>query len=457
MKLSESEKANPQDYFLQSGVDGEGNPIYNLLHEFVDDYLPFKSIRKKVFDGQADIVIQSDTIQIYWKSNLIAEAQLDGQVEVAPDDWQGQLFSFADANISKITEVDDGEGGTIPITPFYRAYVVKDIPALGITDAVLGLDIHWAFKDTKLSFYLDAPGFNARIRWQCRVKDSAVAWTDNTDPENPIYHRGLNFNVSDYEGAVNKGSQADPEAGWTQHWWTFEPDGKQIDPADARTPLERYEQGVGLVVDPYLSVDEQATYFDITMDGVVARVWDNGSESFIGKIYDKDAVGTTDLFSFGSKVVVGGTTYAISEDVGIVVTLIENTPLRVILRAQGNFESSAQADLSGEQDSVLWMIFYPDRIAMRIELNVTASITLSDNAANGLIFMDSVIANLTSEDSKYESGGSETDAGGDGSQAGADYIATLATEIDIMGVAIENTLGGGTGTYVQYIDDPGVR
>jgi hypothetical protein len=204
------------------------------------------------------------------------------------------------------------------------------------------------------------------------------------------------------------------------------------------------------------SVDEQATYFDITMDGVVARVWDNGSESFIGKIYDKDAVGTTDLFSFGSKVVVGGTTYAISEDVGIVVTLIENTPLRVILRAQGNFESSAQADLSGEQDSVLWMIFYPDRIAMRIELNVTASITLSDNAANGLIFMDSVIANLTSEDSKYESGGSETDAGGDGSQAGADYIATLATEIDIMGVAIENTLGGGTGTYVQYIDDPGV-
>jgi hypothetical protein len=57
MNLTESEKANPQDYFLQSGVDGEGNPIYDLLHEFVDDYLPFKSIRKKVFDGDADIVI----------------------------------------------------------------------------------------------------------------------------------------------------------------------------------------------------------------------------------------------------------------------------------------------------------------------------------------------------------------------------------------------------------------
>jgi hypothetical protein len=123
MKLSESEKTNPQDYFLQSGVDANGNPIYDLLHEFIDDYLPAKAIRKKVFDGNADIVILADTIQIYWKGGLIAEAQLDGQVEVAPDDWQGQLFSFADANISKITEVDDGEGGTIPITPFYRACI----------------------------------------------------------------------------------------------------------------------------------------------------------------------------------------------------------------------------------------------------------------------------------------------------------------------------------------------
>lgn len=206
----------------------------------------------------------------------------------------------------------------------------------------------------------------------------------------------------------------------------------------------------------YLRVDEQATYFDIYMDGVVARVWNNGSEAFIGKIYDKDAVGTTDLFSFGSKVVVGGTTYAISEDTGISVTMIENTPLRVVLRAQGNFEDSSQSDLSGEQDSVLYMIFYPDKIAMRIELNVTASITLSDNAINGLIFMDSVVGNLTNEDSKYESSSSEADAGGDGSQTSADYIATLSDECNVQGIMIDSSLGGGTGTYVQYIDDPGV-
>jgi hypothetical protein len=141
MKLTRSEKTNPQDYFLQSGVDENGNPIYDLLQEFIDDYLPNKAIRKKVFDGNADIVILADTIQIYWKGNLIAEAQLDGQVETSPGVWQGQLFSFADANIQKITET--------PGEPFYRAYEVKDVPALGIVDAVFGMDCHWAFKDTK--------------------------------------------------------------------------------------------------------------------------------------------------------------------------------------------------------------------------------------------------------------------------------------------------------------------
>jgi hypothetical protein len=699
MKLTRSEQANPQDYYLQSGVDSIGNPIYDLLNQLVDDYLPAKAIRKKVFDGNADIVISADTVHIYWKGDLIAQAQLEGQVETSPSVWQGQFFSFADANIKKIdyrenlpnwlisnfyslgdevlhneinyrcikshgyafysesSESSSEESASLssssegssnssslskesmssssssegsksssssswssssqssessislnqesvepgitvgwevywkqldPITPFYRAFEVKDIPALGIVDAVFGMDCHWAFKDTKLSFYLDAPGFNSRIRWQCRVKDSAVAWTDNTDPNNPVYHKGLSFNVSDYKSettsiigesigtsadgiytgilsnfpikkatfykngkiptdiiidnetgnftvtfdrtlfnseselneigtlsvtpivagsvifnrsfdnydsgqkiidngdgilsgdgngtinymtgdysliwdvapnvvldisavyqfldtneyeafcnydyypnTVNHGSQADPETGWTQHWWTFEPNGKQMDTADARTPLERYEQGAGIVVDPYLSVDEQATYFDIAMDGVVARIWNNGSEAFIGKIYDKDAVGTTDLFSFGSKVVVGGTTYCLSEDTGIVVTVVENTPLRVVLRAQGDFETSAQSSLANEADSVLWMTFYPDKIVMRIKFNVTASITLSDNAANGLIFMDSVIGNLTAEDSKYESGGSETDAGGDGSQASADYIATSRCGIKV--------------------------
>jgi hypothetical protein len=453
MKTLLSEQINPENYYLQSRVNDKGDPIYDWLNEDISDYSPYKALRKKVFDGDADIVIQGTKIQIYWKSALIAEAELVAQLSDNDGlswDWQ-YTFDFADANIQKIIEIDGS-----PVTPFYRAFEIKDLPAISVTDAVMGMDQKWSFKDTKQAFYLDVPGWLVRIRWQVRVKDSALAWTDFTDPEHPIDHKGLKYNVSDYPGTVNHGSQADPEPGWTQHWWTFEPNGYQCPDADARTPAQRFADKVGLFVDPYLIVDEQATYFDIYQDGFVSRVWSNGSEAYIGKIYDPDNVGTTDWFSFGSKLVVGGTTYALSEDTDISVVLVENTPIRVTLRAQGNFEDSSQSDLSGEQDSVLWMHFYPDKICMRLELNVTAAITLSDNANNGLIFMDSVIGNLANEDSKYESGDSEIDAGSDGSQPSADYIATLADEINVLGVAIENSLGGGTATYIQYIDDPGV-
>ena len=336
MKLTKSEKQNPQDYFLQSGVDGQGNPIYDLPHDFVDDYLPNKAIRKKVFDGNADIVISTDTIHVYWKDNLVAQAQLEGQVETSPDNWQGQLFSFADANVQKITEVEgedrDGNPIMVPVTPFFRAYEVKDIPALGIVDAVFGLDVHWAFKDTKLSFYLDAPGFNARIRWQCRVKDLAVAWTDTSDPENPVYHKGLSFSVSDYEGNVNHGSQADPETGWTQHWWTFEPSGKQIDVADSRTPKERYEQGVGLVVDPYLSVDEQASYIDVLCDGYLMSFPKSSGELQTVYVYDpsKSDVLTSIIMEFWDNS--GGYSYYLGYDDNLVFTVIEDTPNRVKVR-----------------------------------------------------------------------------------------------------------------------------
>jgi hypothetical protein len=206
-----------------------------------------------VFDGQADIVIKADTIQIYWKGSLIAEAQLLAQLsDDGGSTWPyEQLFSFQDANINKI-DTDDVEN---PITPFYRAYEVKDIPALSITNAVFGMDQRWSFQDTKQAFYIDVPGWLCRVRWQARVKDSSIA--DGPDD------KGLRYSVRDYDGEVNHGSQPDPETGWTQHWWAFEPDGYQCPDADGRTPAERFADKAGLFVDPYIEVDELATYWDI--------------------------------------------------------------------------------------------------------------------------------------------------------------------------------------------------
>jgi hypothetical protein len=514
LHLSESEKVNPQDYFLPRDtgeLDGQGQPIiaFDLLNEVIADYLPARALRKKVFDGNAEIVILSDTIQVYWKSNLIAEAQLEGQIETAPDIWQGQLFSFSGANIKRIqddgfarahiqaaisikafarvlsradtiilaentfamrarsaaSEINFKTGGeklaadikaesavakiNMPasITPFYRAYEIIDIPALGITDAVFGLDVKWAFKKTKLFFYLDAPGHNARIRWQCRVKDSAVAWTDNTDPDNPIYHKGLSFNVADYGGEVNKGSQADPEPGWSVHWWTFEPSGKMIDAADSRTPLERFKRGVGLVVDPYLTVDEQSTYIDVFCDGYVFRILtDEQNNNQIIQILN--LAGDTVFAYIYCHFSVSSTFYDLRGDGERATNIIEQNSSRVKIRVKGNFEQrSAETELANSTFVELIITIYPDGFLITSKWTTSGSITIDDDTGHsicGRLF----ITNVTNNDIYYENSGSESDASV-ATYNSAKYLLAISDEINIQIINVSNLYDLNTATWNQ--------
>ena len=482
MRLTESEKANPQDYFLQSGVDGNGDPIHDLLHEFIDAYLPNKAIRKKVFDGNADIVISADMIHIYWKSNLIAETQLEGQVETSPNTWQGQLFSFADANIKKIDYRIDvpiwdlGIGFIVrevclyeevnyeclisnndiepdvdvewelywkqldPIEkPFYRANEVKTV--LGIPNCVIGTDVDWAFKKTKLGFYLDVPGEKVRIRWQARVKDSAVAWTDNTDPNKPIYHKGLSFNVSDYRGAVNHGSMADPEPGWTIHWWTFEPDGKQIDVADARTPLERYEQGVGLVVDPYLGVNEQSTYIDVACDGYLMNFLldDTNDEHMVVYEPTKTNGYYQDRTQFYDDSL--GYNYVLGYDTNLLIEIIENNSLRIKIRIKGQLDRSSGGTTNYLANlDYIEMIYtiYPDRYFIDIIWELSGTITF-DTGDWGKLFAvnnGNYLANMANEAGYYENT-TEVACSDNTAYDSANHLTLKADEITAMFCVLE--------------------
>lgn len=204
---------------------------------------------------------------------------------------------------------------------------------------------------------------------------------------------------------------------------------------------------------PYLGIDEQSTYIDVTCDGYVARVYSGGSEIFIGRIYDPDAVGTTPWFTFGSKCVVGGTTYALSENTGIAVTVIENTSIRCIINAVGDFEDSSQGSLANESGSSLILTFYPDRFTQEIQFVNSGTITLSDSAINGFCFMEAVTANIASEDAVYENAGSESLVTSDAEYNSADYIGITSTEMNIIGINFEETRAGAS-TFGQYVDDP---
>jgi hypothetical protein len=612
MRLSESEKARPQDYFLQSGVDSEGNPIYSDTNQDISDYTPNKALRKRVFDGNADIVILADKIQTYWKGSLVAEAELEGQVETSPGVWQGQLFSFADANIKKITEDEYGR----PVTPFYRAFEVKDIPALSITDAVFGMDVHWAFKDTKLSFYLDTPGFNCRVRWQCRVKDSAVAWTDDSDPDNPIYHKGLSFNVSDYKGVVNHGSQADPEPGWTIHWWTFEPDGhvcpalgeslssessvsslsslsessrsqssnssesKQSKSSESSessessfslsssssessfslssssseskesksytssessdseskssklsisessessssseskdskssssksvssssgskpsqssssdeskssqssestsdssisessesesssssskssdaspssssqsessssessyslaaedTPKGRFLRGYGLVIDPYLRVDEQATYIDVYCDGYVVRFYTDDSTGDMYKVYQPSAIGTKIIDSEGPRFVsTDPYSYYLSVDPSAEYTIVENTPNRIVLRVKGNlYTDSVPGYLANSTSYEIYYYIFADKMFEYHTWVVAGTLSTMDYLF--VAGMTLAGGTVTGETQCNEASGSE-ETGQSGYKNAADYMGFYSNEFTAITIKL---------------------
>jgi hypothetical protein len=315
------------------------------------------------------------------------------------------------------------------------AFEVKDIPSLGITNGVFGLDVLWQKGNVKQTFYLDAPGELARIRWQCRVKDSALSWTDNTNPDDPIYHKGLNYSVADYAGEVTHGSQPDSEAGWTQHWWTFEPDGKQIDAADVRTPKERFEQGIGLVVDPYLSVDESGADIDVYCDGFSMRFVDSNTNIRPVNISSPTAPGT--YWIRLNQRVNDGTDHYFAYDDNRVDTIVENTPNRVVIRQEGNFDATSGASSSYLTNSVgvtyTWYI-YPDRLFCDIVWEVSGAIDLGSS----WIFYWDDIEVLTHTNTINESSGSEQ-TGNSGTYNSADYIGFLASEMDVMCVLLEVT------------------
>jgi len=371
---------------------------YDLTHE-EETVATGKKINKRVKNGVQSVHVHDDiSVDVYLDDALVATWFVQGQYDQSG--WQ---------NFNRAWQYVDVVDGHIQGSGTQGAFSWDiDIPC-------------FYGEDNKWTVNVVAPGFTVRMIWEITLTELGQQLFANGDLK--INTDGYTGNVSDDEGAVVRTI-------------IFEPDGL-VD---------------GLEIDPYISVDEQATYIDVHCDGFVARTYSNGSEAFLGRIYDPTI---TDIwFTFGSKVVVGGTTYCISEDTGITLEIVENTSTRVRLRAVGDFEDSGQSSLADESGSSLELYIYPDRIAMTAKFNATASITLSDNAANGLCFMDT--DTITSGDSKYESTGSEADAGGDGVQSSADYIATLSDECNVQGIMTESTLGGGDSTYIQYIDDPGV-
>ncbi len=412
-------------------VDADLNPIiaYDLPAEDTSGVNScLRSLKRKCFDGVVELQMHAEHIEIWWNNVLVAKADLVGEVFKAGS-WRSQTFSFADANLTKIND------GT------FRAVTVIDIPALSITNAVFGLE--WSFGQgfsSKQTFYLDVPGELVRIKWRTEVRTAALA-------ENREDGKGLRYNIDDYVGVSSHNAPVHPDPAWAYNIFTFEPDGFQVDPADGRTPVQRYQDQVGLLIDPYLSVDEQATYIDVECDGYTARVHNSNTgssdyiEFFISGIEEcKSRFAMTENLE------------ALHFDPDAVLEVIESTPTRVVLCHSGNYKTTTQVPLSGSTSTTHRMTFYPDKVFLDVEWIVGSSINAgTGNAYQALLSLDDTA--LTSYADYYENSGSEA-AASSAAYNLAEYLLVTATETNGQLILLYDS----TGLIQQrVVDNAGIR
>lgn len=225
---------NPSAFFMPRDT-GETTPVYDdagveigiepiiaydLDHVEIDNG-DNKILRRKSLNGYADIAITANTIDLYENDVLEVSSKLRAEI-FAGGQWRGQDFSFVGANIAR------------PEPKTIRAWVSKNIPALGLIGVLFGIEAVWTRQEKGLTFYVDpvTDQYPVRLLWTTTVADG------NTS---------LMFSHADYTG--NKAVDlVDNLNGTHDMIVTFEPAGYTCDPADGRTALQRYTDSAGLKV-----------------------------------------------------------------------------------------------------------------------------------------------------------------------------------------------------------------
>jgi len=441
----------PERFFIAENT-GEGMAYHSNTEHDTDPDIDagfLKVLKKKVFDGIAALAVRSDKLQIWWKRDqdatprLIAEADLVGEVW-AGGAWQQKTFEFSGAELSRI-EDENGVG-------HYRAVRIEDIPALGVTNAVWGLEVWWQHGNVKFAFYADVPGRQIRIKWRTRFMESALSQKEVIDPDTGEItqesKKGLSWSAADYDGNVNASDLlADAEEGWSAKVWTFEPSGFDCPAADGRTFGQRFTDKAGLWVDPYLSVEDEDSNTKVYCDGYLFEF-----ESYY-TVRIKDLDGTQRVYSYiGVKY--SGSIYSISDENAAdwSFTILENTPERVAIKIKSDFiipatGVSLSTDASVTSEPELYFYIYKDRMIYYIQWYLSGSVTL-DNA-NENTFCPIAPLVFTNEAFYYENAGSESTGSDWGNYVSADYIFYESDEISVQFIEIYKSLAGGTATYRQ--------
>jgi len=200
----------------------------------------------------------------------------------------------------------------------------------------------------------------------------------------------------------------------------------------------------------YLTVDEQATYNFVTADGWELRAYFGDNETS-----DLIYIDASTSFFLGNNINSG---YETRFDRDRIATVIENTPLRVVIKLVANFENTSQTDLDADSGPVtIYYVVYPDKLIVHTSWVLTGDVYIISHTDNCIhevdddgTFTNSLpIAEISGVEKYHEEDGSGDPDLTRQDQAG-DYCGVKADEVNLHMVTIAHT---DSASYRQRMHD----
>jgi len=401
VKVEQIDKEHRPDLFYLEDPLNEGVFDQVFLEETVSNGKGIKrrakaSSTNTPVDQMANAYIQTITGKDYFFVDLFYDGQKVATYGIQPQYWMIDHWEIQEVTGEIVIDNVDGK-----------------MTCSGVQGG-FSWDVEINFgESTKWSWNITAPGFTVRLAWI--IEFTALGQQMLADGDLQFGYDDFTGNVSDDEGVSTRTI-------------IFEPDG-----IDATS---------GWVVDPYLSVTEEATYFLITGDGYKLQLANNAR----GNLRD---IAGTEIYGIYQRWLSGGSTYSLNENSACTIELLEDTPTRVLIRQVGNFYETTPTVLSNSSQVRYYWYIYPDRIAVRFEMDTSGSVTC-DNIGSTVIgircFLGIYDSNATNQNSYTCDGNSETDEDAWAAASNYQYVLTTSDEINVQAILVDNDIGTATAT-----------
>ena len=249
-------KEAPEKYFPYDTLDGEGSPIWKKCLPQIQtvESLQYFGLRRLGEGGTTDLVVLGNKILLFLEDQLVATSVVKLQYDqggwkehdpsevwyIDRDEALGTIHSYHDTDSKGNIDIQANWSNT-PV------YDEEEPPNL------IDCDV-----DKKLTFSIDRSGSTVRCVWEITL-ESGWNWRD---PDN-LTDKDVWWDISDYTGNV------DDSVNGQVRTVTFEPAGV----ADS------------LTVDPYLSVEDKASYYAVYCDGFTIRVYHGDQTTGMARLY----------------------------------------------------------------------------------------------------------------------------------------------------------------------------